>query len=95
MEAIDRLVKCEDDCPDACTPCCNDCDYGAAYEDGTNAQDEISLKAGMKKVVDFIGEEPFEHNYDGQEHLSNDCFACRWQTQLKEWGIEEVKEQVK
>lgn len=34
---------------------------------------------GIKLVVDFIGEEPFEHNYDGQEHRTNDCFACRWQ----------------
>jgi hypothetical protein len=46
MEAKDRLVKCEDQCPDAGTPCCNDCDYGAAYEEGAKDQAEISFKAG-------------------------------------------------
>ena len=44
-------------------------------------------KEGRKEVVEFIGEEPFEHNYDGQEHRTDDCFACRYEAKLKEWGL--------
>ena len=55
---------------------------------------EISFKAGIKKVVDFIGEEPFEHNEEYKLgtseliHHKDDCFACRYEAQLKEWGLE-------
>jgi hypothetical protein len=46
--------------------------------------------AGIKEVVDFIGQ-PFEHNYfrHGVEetHDINDCFACKFEAKLKEWGI--------
>ena len=93
MEAIDRLVKCEDNCPDACTPCCNDCDYGAAYEEGAKAQDEISFKAGMKKVVEWVKS---HGDWDcGHFIFGFDIDQDIWDAQLKEWGIEEVKEQVK
>ena len=52
------------------------------------AQAEISFKAGIKEVVEFIGTEPFEHNYSMYGHQVDDCFACKWQDQLKKWGIE-------
>jgi hypothetical protein len=49
-------------------------------------------KEGMREVVDFLGEEPFEHNYSGiispYSHEHNDCFACKWQAFLKENGIQ-------
>ena len=44
---------------------------------------------GRQEVVDFIGVELFEHNYSGLVHLLDDCFACKWQAKLKEWGIGE------
>ena len=47
------------------------------------------LQAGIKQVVEFIGEHPFEHNTTGvypYNHL-DDCFACRYETKLKDWGI--------
>jgi len=55
--------------------------------------DNIIFKAGKlegrREVVDFIGEEPFEHNYDMGGHRVDDCFACLWEAKLKEWGIDE------
>ena len=47
---------------------------------------------GIKLVVEFLGEEPFEHNYHRQtfEHLEDDCFACKWEAQKKEWLNEKV-----
>jgi len=48
---------------------------------------------GRREVAEFIGNEPFEHNISyppGSEiptHYTNDCFACRWQDQKKEWGL--------
>lgn len=56
-------------------------------------QAEVSFKAGIQEVIDFIGQ-PFEHNYfrhgvNGKEvHDINDCFACKFEDKLKEWGVE-------
>lgn len=44
---------------------------------------EKAFKAGKREVVEFIGEKPFEHSIHG--HCTGDCFACRWQAQLKIW----------
>ncbi len=60
--------------------------------EGTNAIDflkgyQAGEKAGIKEVVDFIGKEPFEHDY-----FSNDCFACKWEAKLKDWGVEPLIE---
>jgi hypothetical protein len=54
-------------------------------------QAEISFKAGVKEVLDFIGENPFEHNYFrhgmNETHDVNDCFACKFDAKIKEWDI--------
>lgn len=54
-------------------------------------QAEVSFKAGIKEVVNFIGQ-PFEHNYFRhgvkETHDINDCFACKFENKLKEWGID-------
>ena len=57
---------------------------------------EEGKKAGKQEMVEFIGKEPFEHNYlsggfiEGgaliTKHSIDDCFACKWQAKLKEWG---------
>ena len=44
-------------------------------------------KVGIKEVVELIGEEPFEHNYSMYGHEVDDCFACKYEAKLKEWGI--------
>ena len=46
------------------------------------------FKEGIREVVEFIGTEPFEHNYSMYGYQVDDCFACKWQDQLKKWGIE-------
>ena len=64
-----------------------------SYLESADELMEFEHKAGAKEVVDFIGKEPFEHNY-----FSDDCFACKWEAKLKEWGIEpliEVKDETR
>ena len=54
-----------------------------------------AYKAGMKEVVEFCNKEinPQYISFDGKRYFT---FMDKvWQAQLKEWGIEEVKEQVK
>ncbi|KKM69272.1 hypothetical protein LCGC14_1452490 [marine sediment metagenome] len=47
---------------------------------------------GRKEVVDFIGQ-PFEHNEQylpgasEPTHFEDDCFACKYEAKLKEWGL--------
>jgi len=57
-----------------------------------NTGEKQGIDKGRKEVVELLGEEPFEHNYSigiaEREHLTDDCFACRWEAKLKEWGIE-------
>ncbi len=47
------------------------------------------VKDSRKEVVDFIGWEPFDHNYSNRGHEIDDCFACKWESKLKEWGIKQ------
>ena len=59
------------------------------------AQAEISFKAGMKKVVEYLNID-FSHMglIEGvPAWIPIDWQG--WQAFLKEWGIEEVKEQIK
>ena len=74
--------------------------YGAIYEEADSlgpeltaqleAQDEISYKAGMRKVAGFI-----KRNLSGLVSKDEEVFAKAWEmydAQLKEWGIDkEVK----
>ena len=48
---------------------------------------KVGEKLGMDKVVELVGKEPFEHNYSMSEHHIDDCFACKYEAKLKEWGI--------
>ena len=56
----------------------------------------LGKQQGIKEAADFIGAGPFEHNYamipqGGKPvytHLTDDCFACKWQAFLKERGVE-------
>lgn len=50
---------------------------------------QIGKQIGREEVVEFIGEEPFEHNYSMYGHEVDDCFACRYEARLKEWGVDE------
>ena len=66
---------------------------GVAVDEGNKA-----YKAGIEKVVEYIGK-PFEHHYrwfmteeqSEYRHDKEDCFACKYEAQLKAWGIKEVK----
>ena len=64
------------------------------YLSGLINQAEISFEAGMKKVMEWITSE-FSIDYDCGHFLIFDIDEDKWQAQLKEWGIEEVKEQKK
>lgn len=68
------------------------------YQRGFDAGRAVSLnenlgnfnagrKVGIKEVVEFIGEGPFEHNHSMYGHQMDDCFACRYEAKLKEWNI--------
>ena len=63
------------------------------------AQDEISLKAGMKIVVEWFMQH--ERNFISEEVRRSGEYTnllildAEIRLQLKEWGIEEVKEQIK
>ena len=66
-------------------------EYWSEWNDATVVEQAIfmtGIKAGRKEVVDFIGKEPFEHNYSQYGHEVNDCFACRYEAKLKDWGLE-------
>lgn len=52
------------------------------------AQAEISFKAGIREVVELIGNDAFEHNDSMYGHAVEDCFACRWELKLKEWDYD-------
>ena len=56
-------------------------------------RDKRARLEGIREVVEFIGE-PFEHNIKANPfaglriHDVEDCFACKYEVQLKVWGIE-------
>ena len=50
------------------------------------------IQQGRQEVVDFIGRDAFEHNYSMYGHQTHDCFACKYEAKIKEWGIKEVKD---
>ena len=75
MEAKDTIKLCGDK---YCQPYCH------------NAQVEISFKAGIREVVEWINENVFEID-DGQVIgflQSTQYFKKDWQVKLKEWGID-------
>lgn len=49
MEAKDTVIDCVRDCEDAGTLECINCGYGAAFEQGCQAQAEVSFKAGYEQ----------------------------------------------
>ena len=57
---------------------------GQRYEDDCSTA-EISFKAGMKKVVDWI-----ERNCD-LENCDPTTVTAEWQAKLKEWGLDTKK----
>jgi len=71
--------------------------HGILWEDARKAVDveiatrqaEISFKAGMKEVVEFI-EQNSENIYSNDTRYSSVQAIGKvlWQAQLKEWGIE-------
>ena len=68
MEAKDTVKECDDN--EYCQPCCH------------NHQAEISFKAGMKEVVDWI-----ENNNDFDIEL-----YAKWQAFRKERGLWQMLE---
>jgi hypothetical protein len=56
----------------------NDCNHLCHY-----SQAEISFKAGIREVVEWV--EKYKSETTGYIHIS---FGQEWQAKLKEWGIE-------
>lgn len=49
MEASDTVINCQKDCSDSGTTWCFDCGYGPAFDDGCEAQAEITWKAAYEE----------------------------------------------
>lgn len=81
-------MKAEDTLLTRCANCdgegavCRDCYWGLAFREGCIAQAEVSFKAGIKEVVEYVTTNLLLYgpNYDEKE---------AWYARLKEWKIEE------
>lgn len=71
-------------------------DIGAVYRDkymeGARNQAEISFKAGIKEVVEWIREHGNqEASYTGDLHMTRSWIELSigaWEAKLKEWGVD-------
>jgi hypothetical protein len=72
MEAKDTVIKNED------------LEFMVSVEDALSEQAEVSFKAGMQEVVDFIKKRPGK-----KEQPIGDAvyLGLAWEAKLKEWGI--------
>ncbi len=55
------------------------------YNLGAEAQAEISFKAGIKEVVDWMKENPVRPMFLTHENAQD--YKAKWESQLKEWGL--------
>jgi len=97
MEAKDTVIKISD-CPYQPDGCKDELwvDLGAVYQEkfmqGARRQAEISFKAGIKEVVEWIDENGIEGVEETGEGFNLDkpqlvVDKKPWQAKLKEWGI--------
>jgi hypothetical protein len=78
MEAKDILIKILDE---------HETKFG--YSGGDRSLAEISFKAGIKEVVDWINQNSTKEVNEYQGHILLQRFiVTEWHTKLKEWGVE-------
>ena len=79
MEAKDTVMRVKCHCERLYKEChcfCDDCNSAKIINEASEAQAEISFKAGIKEVVGWVA----------ATHPSDNILLDKWQAKLKEWG---------